>query len=77
MKNQITNYTVSQNNIYEILAIARFYISHYYKDKYKIEDYSIENNNESFSVDESQFIRVDNNTIWIFGIINNVQKNLD
>ena len=74
IKSKITNYQISQKHIYEILTAARFYISHYYKDLYILEDYSVENNHDSYSVDESQFIRNDNVGVWLIGIINNSTK---
>ncbi len=45
-------------------------ISKYYEDKYKLEDITLENGNDSLSIDESLFVHIDNNQQWILGIIN-------
>ena len=60
LKKKNLNYNLSQIHVYEILTVARYYISHYYKDKYKLEEFSTENSNEAYGVDESLFIREDN-----------------
>lgn len=76
LKSKITNYQISQKHIYEILSNDRFYISHCYKDLYILEDYSIENYHNIFSIIDNQFIRNDSVAIWIIGIFNNITKKI-
>ena len=53
LREDLINYQVSKNTDLEILKVARYYIAHYYKHVYKLEDISELNKNDRFSIDES------------------------
>lgn len=61
---KLIDYHVSKNAVLDILKIP-------YKHAYKIKDISECDKNERFSIDESQFINISNQS----GIINNLTKN--
>lgn len=72
---ELINYHVSKIIVLDVLKIARYYIANYYKHVYKIEDISEANKNDRFSIDESEFVNISNQPIWVIGIINNLTKN--
>ena len=65
---------ININTIFEILNKARFFIANYIKNVYVLEDISIENNADRYSLDESHFLMVGNEQMRIIGIIHNSNK---
>lgn len=63
--------SISKEKIFEILYNARIYIAFYYKDKYILEDISTHNKYEYFSVDESDFVKINGIILWVIGVLNN------
>ena len=46
-----------------------YYIAHFLKDQYLLEDFSIRENGEYYAVDESKFVNLNNRLLWVIGII--------
>ncbi len=72
--NGFTNFTIRQNHINGILQKGRYIIAHYIKNKYILEDISEEGKNKSFTVDELNFISIDNPNLWVLGAINTTSR---
>ena len=51
--------------------IKRTKISHYYKDVYNLEKLPVVEDNNKFAIDESLFTHINEEQIWVIGIINN------
>ena len=75
MNDELINYHISKLLVLDVLKLARYYIANYYKHVYKIENISEANKNDRFSIDESEFVNISNQPIWVIGIINNLTKN--
>ena len=67
---------MSQNHINKLLKKTRKVIVFYIKDTYITEDISEEGKNESFTVDESNFISINNRNLWVLGSINTSTKKI-
>ena len=76
LKQKILNYDISKQKILDIIDKARFCIAHYLVDVYKLEDFSTNGGNEYFSIDESNFVNVDNRNLWVLGIVCNNNKKI-
>lgn len=63
IKENIIECEISQDKINKILEKIRFYIGHYIKDQYSLEEFSIEGNQDYYAVDESQFVNLNNNLL--------------
>ena len=77
LKEDFKNENISKNLIYDLLDTLGRYIAHYIKDVYQIENISSENKMETFAIDESLFVHLDNRQLWIIGIINTLIKKFD
>ena len=60
LKDNLINYDINNEKILDILTTTRYYIAYYYNHKYKLEDISEVSKNERFSVDENEFITIEN-----------------
>ena len=68
--------TISKQAIRNIYKEIRNTLKRYYNISYKSEEFSIENGNEYFGIDESMFTHIKyNRQVWVIGIINNRTKN--
>jgi len=68
------NMNISKEKIREILKSIRLFIAHYIKDSYIIEDISQKNAFQHFAIDESDFVKIKGNILWVIGIINTHNK---
>lgn len=73
-KNKFTDYAISLIHINDIIYNSRLIIAHYIKNKYILEEISEIGKNEFFSVDESNFINVNNKNLWAIGANNTSSK---
>lgn len=55
--------------IYKILKHIRLYIANYYKAIYKIKNILNE-----YAIDESDFVKLNGNILWVIGVINTWTK---
>lgn len=76
IKENIIESEISQDKINKILEKIRFYIGHYIKDQYSLEEFSIAGNHDYYAVDESEFVNLNNNLLWVVGIINTRNKKI-
>jgi len=56
--------------IYKILKHIRLYIANYYKAIYKIKNILNENQFDYYAIDESDFVKLNGNILWVIGVIN-------
>ncbi len=56
--------------IYKILKHIRLYITNYYKAIYKIKNILNENQFDYYAIDESDFVKLNGNILWVIGVIN-------
>jgi len=56
--------------IYKILKHIRLYIANYYKAIYKIKNILNENQFDYYAIDESDFVKLNGNIVWVIGVIN-------
>ena len=61
---------ISKEKIREILNTITVFIAHYIKDSYILEDISQKNVFQHFAIDESAFVKIKGNILWVIGIIN-------
>ena len=54
----------------------RYYIAHFLKDQYILEDFSIRGNGDYYAVDESKFVNLNNRLLWVIGIIHTSTKKI-
>lgn len=76
IKEESVTIVISKEKIRALLKVLRICISHYIKDTYIIENISIRNEYAYYAVDESDFIKLNGNILWVIGIINTHNKNL-
>ena len=50
--------------------MTKYYITHFLKDQYILEDFSIGNNGDFYAVDESKFVNLNKRLLFVLGIIN-------
>ena len=56
--------------IYKILKHIRLNIANYYKAIYKIKNILNENQFDYYAIDESDFVKLNGNILWVIGVIN-------
>ena len=61
---------ISKEKIRELLNTIRVFIAHYIKDSYILEDISQKNVFQHFAIDESAFVKIKGNILWVIGVIN-------
>ena len=69
-KDDYLNIPITKDMIYKILKYMRLYIANYFKDLYKLENISTENAYDYYAIDESDFVKINGNILWVIGIIN-------
>lgn len=74
IKIEAPNLNLSLDKIREILMKLRYFIAHYLKDTYILEDISQPNEFHHFAIDESDFTKIDGSILWVIGIINTHNK---
>ena len=72
--NNTTIHISDDQTIRNILLKLRHIIAHFLRDKYEIEDFTKENNNQKIAIDESCFTHIENKQVWVIGLINTVSK---
>ena len=76
--NNTTNIYISDDQtIRNILLKLRFIIAHFLRDKYELEDFPKENNNQKIAIDESYLTHIENKQVWAIGLINTETKEID
>lgn len=67
---------ISENLVRKVYNKIREIIYGYYFIEYEAEEYSDENGNKYYSVDESMFCHdINGSKIWVLGITDNISKN--
>ena len=59
------------NEKYQTFYIMLEYIAYYIKHAYSIENISIQNEYAYYSANESDFIKINGQILWVIGILNN------
>ena len=68
--NNSTIHISEEQTIRNILIKIRQTIAHFLRDKYELEIFDDENENQKIAIDESLFTHIDKKKIWIIGLIN-------
>ena len=76
IKETMVECEISKDKLNNIIKKIRYYRAHFLKDKYLLEDFSIRGNTESYAVDESKFVNLNNRLLWVIGIIHTSTKKI-
>jgi transposase-like protein len=76
MKDINKDYPISKPHVYKILDNMRYIIAHYLKETYNLEKITELNKHDNISVDESLFVHINNQQLWVVGIINNNSREI-
>lgn len=74
IKREAPNLNLSQDKIREILNKLRYFVAHFLKDIYELEDISQKNEFHHFAINKTDFTKIDGSIIWVIGIINTHNK---
>jgi hypothetical protein len=67
---------ISKDKINNILMKILYYIAHFLRDQYLLEDFSIRGNDDYYAVDESKSVNLNNRLLWAIEIIHTSTKKI-
>ena len=70
IKNKYNGVNINIKSIFQFMTFIRKSIACYLKNVYNTKEISILNGNNNYAIDESLFTHINNEQIWVIGIIN-------